>query len=377
MKALIIMTAILATVGTPHLAQAYVPSSQSNAKAKMAGKKVSKKTSINPAKTKAKAREAGRVKTVSTAPSKALPPSPSQLISPIRTPVMSPYRSGGQSTVAIPKVQPTPEAKRFSAKLIDRASIPMNLANGQYDTRVDAQKQDIQANGQMSLRLGYKLSDTTSVGLGTDGEHSYGALNNGKANWTMYDIFASISDSKLMTLPGTIGVKGAFRFYAPSSEASQAAGQIARVRGNLTVNREFGPVNLLYSADPQYYFQSYLTSVSMGESGEEHAGTRSFRLYHYAGVEVTLSPKWNAYTYLGLDQGWYNEDPNFKLASKTKPTADIYAETAVGYAFNDNLSLSLGVVQEQPDMLSQSPGKEGPLYRDEFTRYFVEGTVGF
>jgi hypothetical protein len=188
-----------------------------------------------------------------------------------------------------------------------------------------------------------------------------------------------LSHSKLTTLPGEIGVKGSFRFYAPTSEGSQAAGQIARLRANLTFNRQFGAVNLLYSADPQYYIQEYLTATKTNADGtEEHSGTRSFRLYHYAGIEVEMSPSFGAYSYLGLDQGWYNDDPNFQLKKNTKPTAGIYAETGLTYKVSDNVSLAGGVVQDSnPDMLAQSPNKEGPLYRDEFSAYFLEGTLSF
>lgn len=291
------------------------------------------------------------------------------------------YQSNGsgKSAIAAPVTQPAAPAKRASARIIDRAFVPMHLANGQYDRTVPANDQDIQAMGLMSLRLGYKLTDSASVGLGTDVEHSYGSLNTGKATWTPADVFASIAHSKLTTLPGDIGVKGSFRFYAPTSEASQAAGQIARLRANVTLNRQFGPVNLYYSADPQYYIQEYLTATKLNADGtEDHSGTRSFRLYHYAGLEVQITPAMTAYSNLGLDQGWFNDDPNFKLKKNTKPNSGIYAETGLTYKLTDNISMAGGVMQDSnPDMLAQQPNKEGPLYRDELSAYFLEGTLSF
>lgn len=280
---------------------------------------------------------------------------------------------GGQSAVATPTAPEATTAKKASARIIDRVSVPMGQTNGQRN----AETNDLEASGELSIRLGYKLSDKLSVGLGTDADHSFGELSTGKAKWVPYDVFASVAHSELLALPANVKVKGSARLYAPTSEGSQAIGQIARLRPNVTISKEFGPVNLSYSADPQLYFQRNNVVSKTSDKGEEISGTRNFRLLHYVAAEVTITPKWSAYSNLGLDEGWYNNDSSKQLAKNFKPTSALYAETGVGYTVNDNLSLVAGVDQYDPDLLAQEPGKEGPLYRDEFTRYFLEGTVSF
>lgn len=299
---------------------------------------------------------------------------PSQLIGPTQSIRSS---GSGQSVVAMPAPANEAPKKRFSISLTDRALVNTALVNGQRDGRKTDQEQDIEASGEMSLRLGYAVTDKVKVGLGTDAEHSYGALNTGKANWILYDAFASISHSSLLTMPGDINLSGGFRFYAPTSEGSQAAGLIARLRGNVKLSRQFGPVSVYYSADPQYYVQSYLTSVTVKEAGaEEHSGNRQYRLLHFIGADWQINPKWSFSSMLGFDQGWYYNDPNFPNQKRRDETADLYAETSIGYQLIENLSLGAGVTQTAPNVLDQN-SPEGPLYRDEFTKYFMEATLAF
>lgn len=298
----------------------------------------------------------------------AQPAAPAPIVAePVVTPapVAVTPSSGGQSAVAMPAAASGSFASKITGKITDRASLNMNAANQLSDSK--------QAEGAMDPRLGYKLNDTTTVGLGTTILHSFGTTDSGKAGWTVTDIFGQVQNSNTATVLGN-KLKAGARLYAPTSETSQASGQVARVRGELTIERAVGPVTLSYYASPQYYAQRNATFQNA--EGKVEA-TRNFRLFHYLGASADLAPKLSAYTQLGLDQGWYNEDSNVAIDKNARTVSKIYTETAVEYAFNSNVSVALGIGQEDPDMLAQQPGQEGPLYRDELTSYFLEGTVSF
>lgn len=282
----------------------------------------------------------------------------------IAAPAVVTPASGGQSSVAAPTAPAAAATKKFTGKVTDRAAFKMNDANRASEAT--------QADGAMDPRLGYSLSESTSVGLGTTILHSFGATDSGKTGWTVTDIFGQVQNSNAATVLGN-KLKAGGRLYVPSSEASQAAGQVGRVRADLTVERAIGPVTVSYYAAPQYYFQRNATYKNAEGKIE---GTRNFRLFHYLGVSGELAPKLSAYSQIGLDQGWFNSDEQ-QIEKNARTSAKIYTETAVEYAFNSNVSVAVGVGQVDPDMLAQAPNQQGPLYRDEVTSYFLEGTVSF
>jgi hypothetical protein len=345
------MTAIAAVAFVGTTALAATQTTVAAAPAKKAAKKNKKATPAT-----AEAAPAAPV----AAPVAQVAPAPAVEVAPAAA------TSGGQSTVAAPSAEAAAPTKRFSGKITDRAAVNVNSTNRALETT--------EAEGTLDPRLGYKLSDSTSVGLGTTVVHTFGALSTGKAGWTVTDIFGQVQNSNLATLPGGVKLKAGGRVYAPTSEVSQASGQMARVRGELTLEKAVGPVTLSYYASPQVYMQRNNTYVNA--KGEVEA-TRNFRYLHYLGAAGNITPKLSAYTQIGLDQGVYNEDSSKQIQKNARTKADIYTETALEYAINDNVSVAAGVGQEAPDMLAQSPNAEGPLYRDEFTSYFLEGTVSF
>lgn len=298
-------------------------------------------------------------------------------ISPQVEPAIRPS-TGGQSATPAANAKPAAAKKRFSGLLYDRASVNMNSTN--------RQQEDTTASGEMVARIGYKVTDTTSISLGTDIEHSYGNDPAGdgtsKATWVIYDMYLMAAKSDLGTLPGDVKTKGYLRFYLPTSEGSQEAGQIGRLRGQLNLSKALGKFTATYIAEPNYYIQDsadYRAAKTEYKSPNGVTATRSFRFLHYGMLSYDATAKLGFYTLLGVDHGWFNKptDPNNIVEKNASETEALVAETGASYSITGNISLGAGITQYGPNLLAQKANQEGPLYRDELTSYFLEGTLTF
>lgn len=291
--------------------------------------------------------------------------------------------TGGQSATPAANAKPAALQKRFSGLLYDRASVGMNSANRQQESNLEDGNT---VGGEMLVRIGYKVTDTTSISLGTDIVHSYGsddaATGTSKATWTVYDIYLMAAKSDLGTLPGDVKTKGYLRFYLPTSEGSQESGQIGRLRGQLKLSKAIGKFTAAYIAEPNYFIQDsadYRAAKTDYKSPNGVTATRAFKFTHYAQLGFDATSKLSFYTLLGVDHSWFNKptEPTNIVEKNAKETEILIAETGAGYSLTDNFALGTGITQYSPDLLAQKANQEGPLYRDELTSYFLEGTLTF
>lgn len=317
---------------------------------------------------KAVSKKAAAVKTVKSAKTKKADKvtvtSAQAATAPAPTAAPATASSGGQTTSTIAQATAEVKKSKFGMLLNNRAGLSMNAAH----------REGGDLGGYLLIRPSYKVSDTTSVAIGQEFDHSYGVttLQGGnKASFTLLDTYAQVANSSLGTLPGDVKVKGYARYYIPNSEASQASGQIGQLRLNAAFKKDLGSgFAISYVNNLRPYFQQYRTFTNA--KGKE-VGTRSMRVTHYGQLDITISESVSFYTLAGFDHNWMNGDDNVNIRGTRN--MQLLAESAIAYSAGP-FTIAAGLDQLGPDMESTARA-QGPLYRDDFTRYFLDGTLAF
>lgn len=165
-------------------------------------------------------------------------------------------------------------------------------------------------------------------------------------------------------------LRASLRLYAPLSQASKAAGQIAQIQPYLVFERRFSNRwTLDYYFKPSYFAQSQAAFI--GDSGFAK-GTKAYEFEHFAELE------WHWFRWMGVAQQvgtlqtWFNASP----ANEVRGFRNQYLTLESGFFFEPDRGLFIRAVASNRrafEKLEEDPD----LYRSAETQYLVMTSVLF
>jgi hypothetical protein len=163
-----------------------------------------------------------------------------------------------------------------------------------------------------------------------------------------------LDDKNIASFGGTVvtsktGVKkanspfilgGSQSYFAPTSEASETAGELGETRTNLSLSKSFGKLDLKWTEEFRYYMQQFSTNSYLGTNGQPIANT-AYRVFNLMDIGFNFTSKLN----FTVETGVINE---YNYGDASANLSDQYIDYFVmnpdlSYSFNDHFSLDLGI----------------------------------
>lgn len=283
--------------------------------------------------------------------------------------------SGADQTSAAKAVDVEPEVaapKNWSVALESENVKGITPENQSYDGDVEAYQ---------SIKVGYKLSDSLSVQVVPEWTQRYGlgykkedntevtAGNSSNNSSTRFeDVSLRLTKSNVATTgPLSWTVQG--RYYAPTSDYSQAAGQAGQLRayaiGGMELTKKLA-FELIVS--PRYYLQTsknFRDNDNLAGKGEgADVNNTHWRILNTAGLKYSLTDALAVETTLGV---YSKKKYNQSMAHFQDYSTSLY------YSVNKNIDLNAGVRASDGALDTDVDGVE--LYNKDVSEYFGILTV--
>ena len=149
-----------------------------------------------------------------------------------------------------------------------------------------------------------------------------------------------LKDTKLGDLGSGFVLQGRQDYYAPTSLASQSAGEMGETRSNLAIAKSIGKLDLKIQEEFRYYLQQYETNTFLSNNGTPLANV-NYRLMSLLDVGYNFTSKFS----VSLETGFINEVLYPDSFNNTPSAHNDYIEMnpAIDYSFNKYLTLEFGV----------------------------------
>ncbi len=133
---------------------------------------------------------------------------------------------------------------------------------------------------------------------------------------------------------------GSQSYFAPTSEASETAGQVGETRTNINLAKSFGKLDLKLTEEFRYYLQQYNTNSFIGTDGKPIANT-AYRVLNLMDIGYNFTSKLN----FTVESGVVNEYNYGDAPTNLSPQFVDYfvMNPDLGYTFSDHFGLDLGI----------------------------------
>lgn len=168
------------------------------------------------------------------------------------------------------------------------------------------------------LALNYKFTKTQRISIRPVFQYtSQGNDNRGNQvtndGTVLGDAHIVYADYEIATL-GPANVSTSFKFYAPTSDSSQAQGMIMKFRPETFISMNVGRFDsLTYAMKPDFYVQSRFSNFNA--KGQENT-TKVFEIEHYVEYGVSLNKTLTLKPSVGFIDTFYNKSQNPKVSSR-------------------------------------------------------------
>jgi len=200
------------------------------------------------------------------------------------------------------------------------------------------------------LALNYKFNKTQRLSFRPVFQYtSQGNDNRGKQvtndGTVLGDAHVVYADYEIATL-GPANVSTSFKFYAPTSDSSQATGMIMKFRPETFISMSVGSFDsLTYVMKPDFYVQSRFSNFTTGKDIKENT-TKVFEIEHYVEYGLSFNKTFTLKPSVGFLDTFYNvsKDPSVKTRATLAKLAlglDIYAMKGLSFTVSTENKFSV------------------------------------
>jgi hypothetical protein len=217
------------------------------------------------------------------------------------------------------------------------------------------------------LGLNYKLTKSRRFSIRPVFQYTSSGLdnrgNNAKSGTVLGDAHFVYADYDIGTL-GPATVSTSFKFYAPTSDSSQANGTLLKFRPETFISMNVGRYDsLTYVVKPDFYVQSRFSNFSEGKYPKEFT-TKVFEIEHYLEYGLSFSKTFRLKPSAGFLDTFNNVSKNPKVPSratfaKLALGLDIYAMR--GLSFTISAENKFSVADRRDDVAVMRPEESSLL----------------